>query len=1035
MSAQTVPEKSSCQPRLTNECMKRSLLFFAIKNYAAIGLWLCGMLLWGGPNASAQCIYLANTDFEISGQNPGGYVIASQNTLVPPWRTTAADGMMEVWHSGYLGVRSFSGGQHIELNANIPSTAYQNFTAVAGQTFTLNFAHRGRAGTDVMNVSIGSPNPTSIANSTAITGTVYQDLGNFTDGNTNWGYYSVPVTLPVSVTGTVFAVRFTVVSSAINDKSYGNFLDAISLGDPAPELTGHTLTVNCAATITDLASFFPSTNSPPNTVQTWHNGPVATSSNLVTGSTPLTEDIYFTSFYDTVKGCYGATAAVTITRTGSPPAPTLTTLPPSCTSTKGGFMVTPTGSGYTYSIDGITYTNTTGLFTGLTAGTYTIRARNMACTSAPASITLTAQPLAPVASATTVGAITCTQSATVTGASSVTGSTYAWRGPNGFTASAQRFTTTVPGTYTLAVSASGCTTTLPAKTTVVNPITATWGLTADTTGPLTCSVASAVVSAGSSTTGLSYQWNSGQTTATFSTTLAGVYSVTATDVNGCTAMASTTLVANNAVPVVTLNSLTLTCAQPAGVLSASVGSGSGPYGYQWTGGATSQSVTVGTGGVYSVTATGSNGCLATAATTVVSNTAAPNLTPLNSLTLTCTQPTDSLSVMAVGGTAPYTYYWNTGSTSSSVVVSSAGSYSVTVTGANGCSAVAAATVSANLISPVITLNSLTLTCAQPTGMLSATASGGSGPFAYRWHTTATNAAIPVSAGGVYSVMVTGGNGCSATAVTTVVSATAAPSLTVYSLTACDPFSGSLTAGLSGSGVPYTYLWSNGATTPAIAVTDAGTYTVAVTDANGCSAVASGNLTINPAPVVTINSVTICTGLSATLTVSGCTGGTVLWSTGGSGISLIVNPLATTVYSAVCTLPAGCQAAALATVTVRQLPVSPLPATVTSASCAGATVVGTGSIDLNTLLYTERVDVVPGATYGTGPAYGAATNQVAVDGLVHVGNLPNPISQQPYTIRLFGIGGVCTTDVTVNLNPADCKCPPPACLPLAVSRIR
>ena len=146
-----------------------------------------------------------------------GVSIVDQSSI-PGWSTTAGDGAMEIWH--VTTPSAATGTQHAELNANQVSTLFQDVTTVPGQVLKWQLQHRGRAGTDVMAVLLGSAGRSARAAGAAIS-----------DGNTAWGTYSGLYTVPAGQTTTRFA--FQSVSSAGGSPGLGNFLDSISLGNAA----------------------------------------------------------------------------------------------------------------------------------------------------------------------------------------------------------------------------------------------------------------------------------------------------------------------------------------------------------------------------------------------------------------------------------------------------------------------------------------------------------------------------------------------------------------------------------------------------------------------------------------------------------------------------------------------------------------------------------------------------------------------------------------------------------------------------------
>ncbi|MEU6074065.1 Ig-like domain-containing protein [Micromonospora sp. NPDC047074] len=140
------------------------------------------------------------------------------------WRTTASDRMLEFWRSGAGGVPAAHGQQFAELNAHEPATLYQDLPTVPGTRMTWSLYHRGRLGTDVMQVLIGAPGATVAQTPIGATSP------NISDGNTAWGYYTGVYVVPPGQTTTRFA--FQSVSAAGGDPNYGNFLDGVEFRTP-----------------------------------------------------------------------------------------------------------------------------------------------------------------------------------------------------------------------------------------------------------------------------------------------------------------------------------------------------------------------------------------------------------------------------------------------------------------------------------------------------------------------------------------------------------------------------------------------------------------------------------------------------------------------------------------------------------------------------------------------------------------------------------------------------------------------------------
>jgi gliding motility-associated-like protein len=310
--------------------------------------------------------------------------------------------------------------------------------------------------------------------------------------------------------------------------------------------------------------------------------------------------------------------------------------------------------------------------------------------------------------------------------------------------------------------------------------------------------------------------------------------------------------------------------------------------------------------------------------------------PLTPLTLTTTANDatcscdGSITVVATGGIAPYSYSWSpsggTGATASSLC---AGTYTVTVTGANGCSATATETI-ASTGSLSITVNSETV-CAGQSATLTAT-----GADDYVWSTGATtdNISESPSANTTYTVTGTSGN-CTATATGTITIASAL-SISVNSETICAGQSATLTATGADD-----YVWSTGATTDDITESPSAdeTYTVTGTS-NGCTGTATATITVGSSLNISVNSETICAGQSATLTATGADD--YVWSTGATTDGITESPSADETYTVTGTSN-GCSGTATATITVG----SSLNITVNSETiCAGqsATLTATGADD-------------------------------------------------------------------------------------------
>lgn len=194
------------------------------------------------------------------------------------------------------------------------------------------------------------------------------------------------------------------------------------------------------------------------------------------------------------------------------------------------------------------------------------------------------------------------------------------------------------------------------------------------------------------------------------------------------------------------------------------------------------------------------------------------------------------TVNVTGGPGPFTYLWDDAlaQTTQTAVNLAAGTYSVTVTDANGCTTTGSATVN-NLNGPSISsLNTTPALCNGGNGTATVTATGGTPGYTYLWSNGGTTATI-TEAAGTYTVTVTDSNGCLTTGSGTITEPTAI-SVGVSNTPDTGAGDGTATANPSGGTGPYTYAWSTTPTQTTQTATNlgAGSYTVTVTDANGCT---------------------------------------------------------------------------------------------------------------------------------------------------------------------------------------------------------
>lgn len=256
--------------------------------------------------------------------------------------------------------------------------------------------------------------------------------------------------------------------------------------------------------------------------------------------------------------------------------------------------------------------------------------------------------------------------------------------------------------------------------------------------------------------------------------------------------------------------------------------------------------------------------------------------------------------------------WSTGATTNSITVAptSTTTYTVTVTGGNGCTSEASKTIKVNAVKPTISISPESPSFCQGSSVkLTAT---GSEAGTYLWNTGATTASIDADQATTYSVTFTNANGCSATA-EIAVTQNSNPTVSISPNPAafCKGSYVALTASGSEAG---SYLWNTGETTASIQANTATTYSVTFTNANGCKATANQEVTQNSNPVANAGAdVNLYYGYDrlATGTFNGSASGgsgsyTYSWSTGATTQSISVKPTSTASYTLTVTDANGCK---------------------------------------------------------------------------------------------------------------------------------
>jgi hypothetical protein len=553
-------------------------------------------------------------------------------------------------------------------------------------------------------------------------------------------------------------------------------------------------------------------------------------------------------------------------------------------------------------------------------------------------------------------------------------------------ATTQAITVTTAGIYSVtATYANGCVMSSAPTTVVVNALPAVPTITAD--GPLTFCAGNDVVLTSSAATGNS--WSNAATTQAVTITASGIYTVTETNGSGCSATSAPITVTANPVvaPTITTNGPLTFCAGGTVTLTSSLASGN-----LWSTTQTAQIITVSTAGTYTVA--DNSGC---------GGTSAPVTVVVHALPAVPTITADGPLVFCSGGDVVLTSSaatgnsWSNAETTQAVTITASGTYTVTATNVNGCSATsAAAIVTANpVVAPTITASGPLSFCTG--GSVTLTSSNISGNT---WSTAETTAAITVSAAGTYTVTDNTGCGGTSAPVTVVVNTNpTAPVITANGpVSFCEGGDVTLTSSAATGNS-----WSTAATTSGITVSEAGTYTVTHTDANGCFAMSAPmTVVVNEIPTVNAGAdISVCAGEPVVLTASGT--GTFTWN---NGVSQATPFTPTTTASYTVTVSNG----SCTNTDVVQVTVIPVPVAVATLSNA-ATLVGTPAGQAAYQWYNcSNSQPIAGATSATYVATANGSYSVLVTNASGCNDMSECIA-----VTTLGVGEQ-TADLPISLYP-------------------
>jgi hypothetical protein len=414
------------------------------------------------------------------------------------------------------------------------------------------------------------------------------------------------------------------------------------------------------------------------------------------------------------------------------------------------------------------------------------------------------------------------------------------------------------GTYrVVARDRSGCEAVMNITLTEPAPLLATLATTPVSCANTTDGSANVVITGG--TPIYSISWSNSFTGPRLTSMPAGEVSVSVTDRNGCRTRANGRIIAPESII------LAVTAVEPVGCHNGATGSirlsvngGNAPYTYLWSDRSSNASLTNVRAGVYSVSVTDSRGCTQAMDSIVIAQPRSPLVvTTSYSNPVRCFgQANGAMGIDVTGGTEPYSYAWTTNATVEDVREVAAGTHTVTVTDAKGCTAVHNVTVggpSAGISAARAII--IPATCPETaSGAVRFEATGGMEPYRYSWSNGQTNAHLTNVPAGTYTVIVRDASDCSFSQTFDV----PGPSPLVVQPTirpvGCGQL-GAISVNLSGGRSPYTYRWSSNASTTNMATGLAsGPVNLFITDANGCLYVR--NFTVPTVSDLSIRSVNV-----------------------------------------------------------------------------------------------------------------------------------------------------------------------------------
>lgn len=433
-----------------------------------------------------------------------------------------------------------------------------------------------------------------------------------------------------------------------------------------------------------------------------------------------------------------------------------------------------------------------------------------------------------------------------------------------------------------------------------------------------------------------YAWSNSATTQSVSGLAAGSYSVVITDGLGCMDTAYATITSPSAISISATASDVLCNGTFTGSIDASVTGGTAAYTYLWSNAAMTEDISGISAGTYSLYVVDANNCVDSIIGITVNQPTALTVSSVNTNPACNGDATGSSSVSVGGGTPGYTYLWMPGGqTTSSVNSLASGSYSCTVTDANGCTLMESMTI----VDPAaisVLINAPDTICEGNSAVLMASGSGGTGSLSYVWqpgNMSGSTVTVSPSSSAMQYVVITDSLGCTFTDSTLLTVRMSPPVMLGSDVQQCGG-----TVLLDAQNAGMMYLWNDNSTAQTLNVSASGTYYVSVSDSFGCMGADTINVTINANPVLYLGADTTQCGGTIVLDAQ-IAGGTYLWSDNSTAQTLSAS--ASGLYWVNVTDANGCSTADTISVTINSVPAVTASANTLTACELDANVVLTG----------------------------------------------------------------------------------------------